>query len=197
MREMTMKVLSPWKQHGGHPLPLLASQGGERKGSHSCKDWSYRNAATFIAKCFLLGQNHIPHAHIQIRRLQTCYWLRFLSLFIYFLFVSFLPFFLFYSCFLGRKSRTEAVSNHTLSSSHLGRHTLYFSMIVKPSSQLAPLCLAFLQTFDVLPYLEKSSTFSWFTQAYWGHPTSKFLSVAQMVKFSCVWVSRGCLWKEE
>lgn len=64
------------------------------------------------------------------------------------------------------KNRIDAVSNCTFSLASFWRDTLYFSMIIKPSSHVAPLCLDFSQTFNVLSYLENSSTFSWFVQAY-------------------------------
>ena len=53
MRALTRTVLRPWKQHGGHLLPLLGPQRGQNKESQHSEDWSYGKAATFISNSHL------------------------------------------------------------------------------------------------------------------------------------------------
>lgn len=139
MREMTMKVLRPWKQHGGHPFPLLASQGGKSEDSHYHEGWGYRNTATFISNYYLpqwLPTRTTSHKHIS----RECF--KSVTVHDFFLFSpsSFLS--LFQKKYKKTKKQDRGCFKlRTLPSYQLARHTLYFWMTVKSSSQLTPLCL--------------------------------------------------------
>lgn len=194
MRELTRKVLRPWNSMGSTPFLSLALKGEKVKTASILRIEALERQPHFyqiITSPWWLPARANSHKRTSVSGgpKSATVW----DFFLLFFFSFFLNLFFFFFLPVLEKHSIETVSNHTLSSHHVERHTLYFSKIIKPCSQLASLCLSFSQTFDILSYLETSSTFSWFMQDYWGHPTSKSHSVTQMVKFSCVWVSRGCL----
>lgn len=121
MREMTMKVLRPWKQHGGHPLPLLASQGGKSKDSHYHKGVAMEMQPHLYLNDYLL--QWLPtraSSHKHTSSSEGFNLLLFeISFFLSFFFppslLSFLPLFHLFWEKRKNKKKIEAVSNCTLS----------------------------------------------------------------------------------
>lgn len=144
MWKMTVKVLRPWKQHGGHPRPLLACQEGQCEDSHYREGWSMETQPHLYQiitfHCGFLLEPHSTNVHPGQDSLKSASVWDFFFFFLLFLF--FLP--------VLEINRIEVVSNCTLSSHHLERHRPCFSMIVKPSSQWGSFVSWLSQTFDVL-----------------------------------------------